>query len=217
MNAQPDEKINNPLGLIEDDHCWQLVLCDALENIADQLPTTIDPRLYALTSEVLKKVICHHNTMEEEALFPVILKHLDAESNLRNAFAQLKIEHETDGEHALEIAHELDRIAAGGLMANPEMIGYMLRGFFESLRRHIHWENQTILPLAHDLLSQNDLNSISNWITHHPETFRCSRLLKELGRHIGHRDCPYQVPHIPKPECSGKIKDCRDTPSNDNI
>ena len=217
MSAQPDEKTSNPLGQIEDDHCWQLVLCDALESIADQLPTTIDPRLYALTSEVLKKVIHHHNILEEEALFPIILNHLDVKSNLRNAFAQLKIEHETDGEHALEIAHELDRIAAGGRMANPEMVGYMLRGFFESLRRHIHWENQTILPLAHDLLSQKDLNSISNWMVHHPETVRCSRLLKELGRHLGHNDCPYQATYIAKSEHPPGLKVDRDPPSNDNI
>jgi hemerythrin-like domain-containing protein len=33
----------------------------------------------------------------------------------------------------------------------------MLRSFFESYRRHIHWENAVVLPLARSRLNAEDL------------------------------------------------------------
>jgi hypothetical protein len=41
------------------------------------------------------------------------------------------------------------------------MLGYMLRGFFERYRRHVHWENTLIMPLARLRLSDIDLASLN--------------------------------------------------------
>jgi len=196
MNHVKNGKIENPLKLIADDHCWQLVLCDGLETIADTLPNDVDYRLISLASEVLKKAISQHNRLEEEALFPILLGRLNEDSHLRSAFKQLHQEHETDGEHALEIADELDRIVINRRVENPEMLGYMLRGFFDALRRHINWENQTVLPLAADLLTTKDLVIISRWIDEHPETIRCGRLLRLVGKHLGHTTCPHRTQKV---------------------
>jgi hemerythrin-like domain-containing protein len=51
----------------------------------------------------------------------------------------------------------LDALSRGARLKNPDMVGYMLRSFFESYRRHIHWENAVVLPLARSRLSAEDL------------------------------------------------------------
>ena len=37
------------------------------------------------------------------------------------------------------------------------MIGYMLRFCFDSIRRHIAWEDLTLVPLAPKVLTRSDL------------------------------------------------------------
>jgi hemerythrin-like domain-containing protein len=41
------------------------------------------------------------------------------------------------------------------------MLGYMLRGFFERYRRHVHWENTLIMPIARRRLGPEDLEALS--------------------------------------------------------
>ena len=62
---------------------------------------------------------------------------------------------------ASEIAEALQTLAQGGRPANPEMLGYMLRGFFERYRRHVHWENQLVMPLARQRLNRDDLEQLA--------------------------------------------------------
>jgi hypothetical protein len=40
------------------------------------------------------------------------------------------------------------------------MLGYMLRGFFERYRRHVHWENTLVMPLARLRLTADDLTTL---------------------------------------------------------
>jgi hypothetical protein len=70
---------------------------------------------------------------------------------------RLTEEHDTDEGLAIEIADALEEVTDGRLPQNAESLGYMLRGFFDSQRRHIAWENQVVLPLARDVLTADDL------------------------------------------------------------
>jgi hypothetical protein len=53
------------------------------------------------------------------------------------------------------------------------MLGYMLRGYFDSQRRHIAWEDRVVLPVARQVLTSDDLASLQSWVmaSEHP---RCS-------------------------------------------
>lgn len=186
MQHQTDGKYSDPVGLIEQDHYWQIVLCEALEHIADTLPNNFDPDLLHLTSEALKVVISEHNLMEEQALFPLLAKRVPAEIRFFDMAAQLSSEHETDQALALELAEQLEIIVSGSPRQNAEMLGYMLRSFFVSLRRHISWENQTILPLARNNLSSDDLEELRQWMLSHPEMSRSRLLLKAIGKFVGY-------------------------------
>lgn len=39
--------------------------------------------------------------------------------------------------------------------------GYMFRHFFETIRRHLDWEDLTLMSVAEHILDSNDLNQLS--------------------------------------------------------
>jgi hemerythrin-like domain-containing protein len=67
----------------------------------------------------------------------------------------------TDTDFASEIAESLELMARGDRVPNPDMVGYMLRGFFERYRRHVHWENTLVMPVARKRLTAEDLDVLA--------------------------------------------------------
>ena len=65
-------------------------------------------------------------------------------------------EHVLDQGRADEIVESLEEFVCTERISNPDMLGYMLRGFFESQRRHMAWEKHVVLPLAQQQLSAED-------------------------------------------------------------
>jgi len=92
---------------------------------------------------------------------------------LRAALACLEEEHERDGATLMELSDALKTAAEAGSVINPDMLGYMLRGYFDSQRRHIAWEDRVVLPVAVQVLTADDQSELQAWImaSDHP---RCS-------------------------------------------
>lgn len=124
----------------------QLSLCRELEDIADSLPSSINRQKCILAARALGPLIASVHRYEEEVIFPA----LEAESTNSQAMAmtisRLKFEHFADECFAEELAERLLHLGEGDQGINMEATGYMLRGFFEGLRRHIAFE-QTHLPI----------------------------------------------------------------------
>ena len=148
----------NPLDLLAQAHAVQDQMCDALERIADGLPDEVDRRLCAQVASCLQFDLPVHHHDEEEALFPLLRKRARPEDGLDKILERLAAEHSSDNDFAAEIAEALEKLGQGGRPANPEMLGYMLRGFFERYRRHVHWENTLVMPLARLRLTPEDLD-----------------------------------------------------------
>jgi len=148
--------IADPIEQLEIDHALQLELCDVLEALADDLPDRVSPSLAEIAASILRKGFPGHMYVEEEYLFPLLRKRVSTDPSLEHVLRQLEHEHEDDEEFASELAEELESIALGRKVSNPDMLGYMLRGFFVSQRRHIEWENATIIPLARQFLQSSD-------------------------------------------------------------
>ena len=87
------------------------------------------------------------------------------DKTLMGHLEQLSWEHSADESTADEIAESLEKLANGEKAENPNMLGYMLRSFFEGYRRHLHWENTFLLPLARERLSSEDLEIIGSAMT----------------------------------------------------
>lgn len=172
----------DPLAVIEEDHGLHLELCDVLECIADSLPNGADPGLVRVAVAFLRNGFPAHLRIEEHVLFQLVERHAAKAGHLRPVIEHLKAEHSADECAAVEIADELQVLAQHGRVANAEMLGYMLRGFFEAQRRHIWWEGSVLLPLARAALTPEDLAELQAWIIA-SERPACSRhSLAELKR-----------------------------------
>ena len=151
----------NPLDMIASAHAVQVQMCDAMERIADGLPDEVDRRLCAQVASCLQFDLPLHHHDEEEALFPLLRQRALPEDGLDKILERLASEHDSDNDFASEIAEALEALGQGVRPANPEMLGYMLRGFFERYRRHIHWENTLVMPLARLRLNPEDLDQLA--------------------------------------------------------
>jgi hemerythrin-like domain-containing protein len=92
---------------------------------------------------------------------PLLRARAKPEDGVDQILERLTSEHSSDNDFASEIAEALETLGQGGRPANPEMLGYMLRGFFERYRRHVHWENQLVMPLARLRLTRDDLDQLA--------------------------------------------------------
>lgn len=149
-----------PLEWLEHEHISHARLCDTLEHIADGLPDAVDPRQCRETLVVLQVDLPLHHKDEETGLFPLLSLRARPRDNLAELLAQLTNEHAIDDSFAQEVAEELELLAIGDRRCDPNTLGYMLRGFFEGYRRHLHWENTVLLPLARRRLTGADLDEL---------------------------------------------------------
>lgn len=163
----------DPIGLIAEEHALQRELCDLLESIADGLPHSFDKALAVIAVSILEGSVPRHMRLEEEALFPLLRLRIPNDDSLHAALDCLEEEHERDGAALDELTDALRTAAETGSVSNPDMLGYMLRGYFDSQRRHIAWEDRVVLPVARQVLTVADLASLQSWVmaSEHP---RCS-------------------------------------------
>lgn len=129
----------------------QMNLCDSLERIADSLPHRLDRPHCQQIADLICPLIKQAHASEEALMFP----HLAAEhGDGRQVVERLRLEHIEDECFAEEVEFELQQIATGRPVLAPEATGYMLRGFFEGLRRHVRHERELMAALS----STNTLN-----------------------------------------------------------
>lgn len=157
-------QLPDPLRIVREEHALQNELCDLLEAIANDLPYRFDRALAEVSVSILETSLPGHMRLEEEALFPLLRARVTDDHPLQPALNCLGDEHNRDGAILVEIIDGLRSAIASGGSKNPEMLGYMLRGFFDSQRRHIAWEDQVILPTAATILTIDDLKSLQDWV-----------------------------------------------------
>jgi hypothetical protein len=155
---------DNPDPVAVIDHALQLELCDLLECLADGLPD-FNRAIARSAAAILRQGLGPHQRLGEDILFPLLRRHAAEASPLHAVMRQLEAEHATDEDLAHELADELQLLADTGILRNAEMLGYMLRGFFEQQRRHIEWENHVLLPLGQQTLTKAGLVELQDWIT----------------------------------------------------
>lgn len=149
----------DPLDALQHDHAFQLELCDLMEGLADSLPEG-DIVIAAAVVPVLRLGVTGHMRFEEESLFPLLRGHHTETPQVQAVTSQLTREHEVDVDFLGEVADALEAFVGEGVIENPEMLGYMLRFFFESQRRHIEWENKVLIPLARDVLTAEEMHAL---------------------------------------------------------
>ena len=143
LSDRPTDAVS--LDWLRKAHDAQLTLCTALEEIADSLPANINRQKCIYAAKSLIPLINGIHRYEEDTLFPLLEQARADDSTRVEAIARLKFEHVEDECFAEELTDTLNRLGRGDATVNAEAAGYMLRGFFESLRRHIAFEQQFML------------------------------------------------------------------------
>lgn len=143
LSDRPTDAVS--LEWLKKAHDAQLTLCTALEEIADSLPANINRQKCMYAAKSLIPLVNGVHRYEEEALFPLLESLRAHDGELAGAIARLKFEHVEDECFAEELTDTLKRLGSGDATVNAEAAGYMLRGFFESIRRHIAFEQQFML------------------------------------------------------------------------
>jgi hemerythrin-like domain-containing protein len=147
----------DPLAYLAHDHATQRALADLLEGVADGLPDATDRRAAALGAHSLRMLAARRWALEEQALFPLIERLAPAEAPARRAIAIARREHRETAGRAIELAEELEALAATGRAPNPDALGFMLRAFFDGLRRHLDWMDAAVMPAALEGLAEAPL------------------------------------------------------------
>ena len=122
-------------------------LCDALEDLADCLPNQIDVQNCLALSRCVLPTVRNAQIMEETRLFPQLMQAYPGDSRLKASLERLRQEHLEDETFADEIACLLHDCGCTGRPSNADSAGYMLRGFFASIRRHVAFESECLIPL----------------------------------------------------------------------
>lgn len=141
------------LAKLAQDHEDHLKLCNLLEEIADSLPHEVDKSQCQTAIDALKQRTEIHHALEETVLFPQMLALADNDQNLQLTLSRLIDEHRMDEGHTDEVVELLKALFANEEPENAEAAGYLLRGLFEGLRRHIAFENEYVFPKARELIS----------------------------------------------------------------
>ena len=157
----PSLSSRNPLDVLAQEHRFQVEVCNGLERIADGLPDECDRRLCQQIVSCLRYDLPLHHRDEEQGLFPLLRRRASPGDSIHEVLDHLERDHCIDEGFADELIEALERLAGGDRPPNPEMVGYMLRGFFEGYRRHIHWEETLVIPLARQLLTDDDRTALS--------------------------------------------------------
>lgn len=136
-----------PLGALaamKGAHASKLALCEMLEQIADSLPNRLDRAQCETAAKLLTSAVARFHRFEEDIVFPVYSACAVGDNGALQTVERLRFEHRQDEDFAFELSEQL-LAAATAKAFNAEMLGFMLRGFFTSMRRHIAFESEHVI------------------------------------------------------------------------
>jgi hemerythrin-like domain-containing protein len=142
-------------GRLAEDYQALLALCDRLEQVADDLPGRVDRQDCLILSRAIGPMLNRIQHFEETEIFPVLLEWPALHGELLETIERLKLEHQVDACYAEDVQDMLHGLGEGRPHISSDAAGFMLRGFFESLRRHVAHELQLIVPLIELVLRRN--------------------------------------------------------------
>jgi len=132
-------------------HEGKLALCGALESIADSLPNRFERLTCLAVANTLLPLIRRAHQLEETNIFPAYDALSDTAAR-SGSTQRLRSEHVEDECFAAELTEILFKIGHEGAVGDAEVFGFMLRGFFEGMRRHVAFESEHIAPLIDNSL-----------------------------------------------------------------
>ena len=153
----PPEAFEDPLGMILAAHARQRQLCDRLDELVKELEVEPVAELAHELLDFLKSELPRHTEDEERDLFPLLRWRCEPEDGIEHILDQLSSEHELDKDLVDFMVEDLELMASGHALPNPIRFLMNAKEFAETQRRHLSWENRTVLPIAERRLNAGDL------------------------------------------------------------
>lgn len=141
-----DDTISVDQKLLEH-HSLLLQLCNNLEKIADSLPEVPNVQECLVICRDIFPIVKNAHNFEEKILFPIIHDGQADTVALDQNLERLCYEHWEDESFAEEISDVFRSYIEQPKETEAEKLAYMLRGFFEGVRRHIAFETEYLLPM----------------------------------------------------------------------
>jgi hypothetical protein len=153
-NGASAAPIIDPMAFLLEEADSHLRLCALLEAIADSLPDAAFSEAEA-AMPLLRVGLSRHAALLERCLFPLLRRRLRGDEVAHMLLSQLEAEHATDHNLTIDIAESVGALIETRRVANPNMLGYQLRCFFEGYRRHRVWEQYLLRALAPHLIAED--------------------------------------------------------------
>ena len=125
----------------------QAELCRNLEKLADDLPNNVDLQNCLTLAKAITPILREAHEFEEKTLFPELKSKFSDDEQLMATLERLRFEHWEDESFADELRESLIGYATAQTPEVVNSLPYMLRGFFEGVRRHVAFEREHILPI----------------------------------------------------------------------
>ena len=115
-------------------------LCEMLEGIADSLPHNLNAGTCSKAAETLEPLVKRIHAFEEQEIFPKYAAANPGPTTV-DMLGRLREAHCVAACYAEELSDALRRVSSASDPISPDTLGYMLRGFFEAMRRHLAFED----------------------------------------------------------------------------
>ena len=155
------ETFSEPLDALLAEHFRQRAMCDLLDRLAENLSGPRSSELARTILTYLREQLPLHILDEERDLFQMLRDRTLAAEAIEEAFAQLRREHAEDERVASLVMSGLEQLAAGKQPDDEAEFANAARAFAEAQRRHVAFENSSILPLARTRLTRKDLAKLA--------------------------------------------------------
>ena len=156
----PAEAFADPLGLILAAHARQRQLCDQFDALVNEHKIEAVAPLAQQLLDFINGDLARHTEDEERDLFPLLRQRCLPEDGIEHVLDQLSAEHELDQDLVDFMIEDLKLLAEGRILPNPIRFLMNAKEFTVTQRRHLSWENRTVLPLAHRRLTADDLAAL---------------------------------------------------------
>lgn len=162
LTTTPGAKtFSEPLDALLAEHFRQREMCGLLDRLASDPPAPDAAGLARAILIYLREQLPLHVLDEEHDLFQLLRNRTLAAEAIDEAFARLRREHTEDEHDTHLVIAGLERIAAAGQPEEAAAFIAAARAFTHAHRRHVAYENSSILPLARSRLTRTDLSRLS--------------------------------------------------------
>jgi len=139
-------------------------VCEQLEHIADRLPNQVNVDQCAKLAELLPDMLGLCDDINQRVIFPLLLRHQSQRYFTHSMAQRLVDERMMDQGYALEVSELLDQLAKAESIRNAEASGYLLRSFFETVRRSSAFDLEYIVPMTRQYSTERELGTIASML-----------------------------------------------------